>query len=153
MAVLLFCPCNTVHHLLFHYTVSIRGITIKAFNCFVGLHVGFVLSFLANWVLRLYPLVGPEREDSAFKLLSKTHNWFESDFCVVLGLSQNIWDFFYQKSFQNTEICAAALRAFAYFEPVVGPLHNESQYRQPPERILRGNEVWVCFVLWQLDQL
>lgn len=48
MAVLLFCPCNTVHHLLFHYTVSIRGITIKAFNCFVGLHVGFVLSFLAN---------------------------------------------------------------------------------------------------------
>lgn len=48
MAVLLFCPCNTVHHLLFHYTVSIRGITIKAFNCFVGLHVGFVLSFPAN---------------------------------------------------------------------------------------------------------
>lgn len=26
MAVLLFCPSNTVHHLLFHYIVSIREI-------------------------------------------------------------------------------------------------------------------------------
>lgn len=48
MAVLLFCPCNTVHHLLFHYIVSIQGITIKAFNCFGGLPVVFVLSVLAD---------------------------------------------------------------------------------------------------------
>lgn len=54
---------------------------------------------------------------------------------MVLELPQNTWGFSFHKSFQNTEICAVAVRAFAYFEPIVGPLHRESQSAQPPKQL------------------